>query len=115
MSDPDWNSPAKLVGLPYKHWKRRTGYAETGTLTQMVERWLRLPWDHCSLGWGPDAQGRRGSLSGTGIGSYVLRHGLPPKMAAARMRPATAAEIEAMFAKPVLREGPPQRPGHSVP
>jgi hypothetical protein len=26
--DPDWNTPAKLDGLPVRHWKRRTGYTE---------------------------------------------------------------------------------------
>ena len=58
--DPSWDVPAKIDGLPYKNWKRRTGFTETGTLAQMVERWLRLSWNHqqqCSLGWGPD--GRR--------------------------------------------------------
>ena len=36
-------------------------------------------------------------------------------MAAARTHPATPEEIEAMFAKPVLRDGLPVGPGHSIP
>jgi hypothetical protein len=44
-------------------------------------------------------------MGGTGIGSYVRRHGLPPAMEAARTRPATPEEIEGMFAKPALRDG----------
>ena len=69
-SDPDWNTPAQLDGLPVRHWKRRTGYTERGTVAQLVQRWLTLPWNiqtECSLGWGPDAQGRHGSFSSTGI------------------------------------------------
>jgi hypothetical protein len=117
-SDPDWNTPAHMDGLPVRHWKRRTGATETGTVAQLVTRWLALPWNiqfGCSLGWGPDAEGKHGHLSGTGIGSFVLRVGLPPAMLAARSRPPTREEIEKMFAKPVQREGPPIGPGHSTP
>jgi len=55
MIDPDWDVPAKLDGLPVRHWKRRTGFTERGTVAQMVERWLRLAWSQqqgCSLAWG---------------------------------------------------------------
>ena len=117
-TDPDWNMPAQLDGLPYTNWKRRTGYTERGTVAQMVTRWLGLPWNiqfGCSLGWGPDAQGKHGSFSSMGIGSFVLRGGLPPAMLAARSRPPTREEIEAVFAKPVLREGPPVGPGPRTP
>ncbi len=106
--DPGWDVPAKLEGLPYTNWKRRTGYTETGTLAAMVERWLRLPWhiqSGCSLGWGPDPEGKRGSFHGLGIGAFVLRAGLPPPMMARRARPPTREEIERYFSKPVLREG----------
>jgi hypothetical protein len=109
MSGPDWNTPAHLDGLPYKNWKRRSGYTETGTLAQMVERWLRLAWhvqSGCSLGWGPDGEGRCGHYLGNGIGAFVLRVGLPPAMLAQRGRPPTPEEIERYFAKPVLRDGP---------
>jgi hypothetical protein len=117
-SDPDWNTPAHMDGLPVRHWKRRTGFTERGTVAQMVQRWLGLAWhqqQECTLGWGPDGDGKHGHLSGSGIGSYVLRHGLPPAMAAARTRPATPEEIEAMFTKPIWREGPSLGPGHSIP
>ncbi len=116
--EPAWDTPAKLDGLPVRHWKRRTGVTERGTLAQMVTRWLGLPWNlqmNCSLGWGPNAVGQHGHWGGAGIASYVLRQGLPPAMLAARSRPPTRAEIEAMFAKPVYREGPPLGPGHSTP
>ena len=117
-TDPDWNTPAHMDGLPVRHWKRRTGYTERGTVAQLVQRWLTLPWNiqmECSLGWGPNAQGKHGNLSSMGIGSLVLRKGLPPAMLAARSRPPTREEIEKMFAKPVLREGPVLGPGHRTP
>lgn len=117
--DPGWDVPAKLDGLPYTNWKRRSGYTETGTLAAMVERWLGLPWHiqgGCSLGWGPDAEGRRGAFQGLGIGAFVLRAGLPPAMLARRARPPTREEIERHFSKPVLREGPPSTgPNHFNP
>lgn len=108
-TDPAWDVPAKMDGLPYRHWKRRTGYTEAGTLAQLVERWLRLPWNYqqqCSLGWGPDAEGRHGSFQANGIGAFVLRAGLPPAMLNGRSRPPTTEEIERYFTKPELREGP---------
>ncbi len=117
-TDPDWNTPAHMDGLPVRHWKRRTGYTERGTVAQLVQRWLTLPWNipmECSLGWGPNAQGKHGTFSSTGIGSFVLRAGLPPAMLATRSRPPTREEIEAMFAKPVLRERPPQARGFTTP
>jgi hypothetical protein len=64
----------------------------------------------------PSARARPGNRHGYGnVGSYVRRNGLPPAMAAKRERPATPEEIEAMFAKPVMRERPPNGPGHSTP
>ncbi len=118
VGEPDWNTPAHMDGLPVRHWKRRTGSIERGTVAALIQRWLGLPWNlqqECSLGWGPNADGHHGSLSGRGIGSYVLNHGLPPKMATARSRLATREEIEAMFAKPVMREVPPAGRTHSIP
>lgn len=118
MNDPDWNTPAKLDGLPVRHWKRRTGFTERGTVAQMVERWLRLAWNQqqgCSLGWGPDANGKQGGWQANGIGAFVLRAGLPPPMLAKRSRPPTREEIEAMFAKPAYREMPFRIPSHFNP
>lgn len=109
MIDPDWNVPAKLDGLPVRHWKRRTGFTERGTVAQLVERWLRLAWNQqqgCSLGWGPDADGRHGGWQANGIGAFVLRAGLPPQMLAARSLRPTREEIERMFTKPAYREIP---------
>jgi hypothetical protein len=118
MSDPAWSVPAKLDGLPVRHWKRRTGFTERGTVAQMVERWLQLAWNQqqeCSLAWGPDANGKHGSWQPIGIGAFVIRVGLPPQMLAARSRPPTPEEIERMFAKPTYREMPFRIPDHFNP
>lgn len=104
----DWNAPAQLDGLPYTNWKRRSGYTETGTLARMVERWLRLPWNiqsGCLLRWEATEAGEGGSASANGIGSLVLRVGLPPQMLVGRSRLPTTEEIERMWEKPVMREG----------
>lgn len=109
MIDPAWDVPAKLDGLPVRHWKRRTGFTERGTVALMVGRWLRLAWNQqqcCSLGWGPDSDGNHGSWQANGIGAFVLRVGLPPQMLAARSYPPTSEDIERMFAKPAYREIP---------
>src|SRR5512146_732814 len=100
--DPEWNTPARLDGLPVRHWKRRTGSSENGTMAEMVKRWLGLAWTQqqdCSLGWGPNKDGHSGAMGASEITSYVRRHGLPPAMLVARDKPPTHAEIEAMFAK----------------
>lgn len=76
MIDPAWDVPAKLDGLPVRHWKRRTGFTECGTVALMIERWLRLAWNQqqgCSLGWGPDASGNQGSWQANGIGAFARR------------------------------------------
>jgi hypothetical protein len=116
-NEPDWDALARIDGLPVTNWKWRSGYSAAGTVGQLIQRWLSLPYNikmECSLGWG-DASGKRGVMGGDEIASYVRRHGLPPAMAAARACPATQEEIEAMLSKPVWREGPPQDRGHSVP
>lgn len=118
MIDPAWNVPAKLDGLPVRHWRRRTGFTERGTIAQMVERWLQLSWNQqqeCSLAWGPDTNGKHGSWQPNGIGAFVIRAGLPPQMLAARSRPPTPEEIERMFAKPAYREMPFRIPDHFNP
>jgi hypothetical protein len=77
MRKPDRNTPGTLNGPLVTNWKRRTGYTERGTVAQLVERWLWLPYNiqmECSLGWGPNSANQHGSLSGSGIGSYVLRY-----------------------------------------
>jgi hypothetical protein len=111
--DPSWSTPAKLDGLPVRHWKRRTGYTECGSLAQMVERWLRLAWNQqqeCTLGWGPDADGQHGHMSAGAIAAFVLRVGLPPQMLASRAKPPTREEIERMFARPAYRAVPSDGP-----
>jgi hypothetical protein len=43
-----------LNGLPYKNWKRQTGFTEIGTMAAMAKRSLALLWkkhQECSLGW----------------------------------------------------------------
>jgi hypothetical protein len=115
--EPTWDTPGKLNGLPVTNWKRRTGYSMSGTVEQLIQRWLWLPYNiqqECSLGWGPNAAGQHGAMGGSEIGSYVRRNGLPPVMAAARARPATREEIEAMFAEPVCGDWPPRPRGHST-
>ena len=116
--EPDWGTPGRLDGLPVTNWKKRTGYSMSGTVAELIQRWIWLPYNiqqECSLGWGPNAANQHGAMGGSEIGSYVRRYGLPPAMAAARARPATPEEIEAMFGKPILREGPPTPPDHSIP
>jgi hypothetical protein len=90
----------------------------SSTVAELIQRWIWLPYNiqqECSLGWGPNPACQHGAMGGSEIGSYVRRNGLPPTMAAKRERPATPEEIEAMFAKPVMRERPPMGPGHSIP
>ncbi len=101
--DPAWDTPAKMDGLPYTNWKRRSGHTETGTVAAMVQRWLGLAWHvqaGCFLSWGPDAEGRTGGFQAEGIGAFVLRVGLPPAMLKGRSRPPTREEIERYWAKP---------------
>ena len=87
MPQPTWTTPARINGLPCTNWKRRTGVTLDGTLAECIERWLSLP-DHtkrdCDLGWGPDAAGNHGRMGAVAIGAYVIRNGLPPRMAADR-------------------------------
>ena len=103
MSEPSWDTPARLNGLPCTNWKKRTGVTASGTVGQMFERWLDLP-DYqrrdCTLGWGPNAEGQFGSMSGAAMARYVTRNGLPPGLAA---RVTNAAAFLAI----ALREAPP--------
>src|ERR1700760_2096655 len=119
MADPAWDTPARLDGLPVTNWKRRTGYSQTGTVAELVERWLSLAFNHqqeCSLGWGPNAAGAHGCLHGDGIGRFVLRADLPPQMQARLSRPLTREEIERKFSHPGWRpDRPSDKPGPSTP
>ena len=115
--EPSWDTPAKLDGLPVRHWKRRTGFTERGTTAEMVERWLRLAWNQqqdCSLGWGPNAAGQHGNMGSSELASYVRRHGLPPGMLAERVRPPSAEEIERMLAGPGFRPVPDSGRRHTI-
>ena len=95
-SEPTWNTPARLIGLPCTTWKRRTGVEMRGTLAECILRWLNLPahqQQDCSLShdagpgrWGPGS-----------IRAYVALHGLPPQMA-----PVTPAQLEKMIEKKPL-------------
>jgi hypothetical protein len=118
-SDPIWKTPAQLAGLPVRHWKRRTGFTERGSLAQMIKRWLRLAWNQqqeCLLGWGPNDAGQYGAMGSSELASYVRRNGLPPTMLAARTKPPTLEQIEAMMAKPEWRPPPlSSKPGHTTP
>jgi hypothetical protein len=79
-TDPDWNTPSRLNGLPATNWKRRSGVTMDGTFAECLERWLGLPHHHqinCSL-----------SVEGTGepweperMAAFVRRSGLPPALA----------------------------------
>jgi hypothetical protein len=87
MSKTNWDTPARLDGLPCTNWKRRTGVTLDGCLADCVTRWLSLADHHkrdCTLGWGPTADAQYGRLGAVAIGAYVLANGLPPAMAAER-------------------------------
>lgn len=51
-----------------------------------------------------------------GLGSYILRNGLPPAMLASRSRPPAREEVERLFAKPEYQPLPQSsKPGPSTP
>lgn len=113
-SQPTWNTPARIDGLPYTNWKRREGVTFAGTLDQCVTRWLDLAGyqqGNCSVGWGPTADGSYGTWSASAIGAYVRRNGLPPTMVARRgaaASPEVLARLTAMDRyDPPIREVPP--------
>lgn len=85
LPEPSWETPARLNGLRPKNWKKREGATLSGTMAEMVERWLGLPrheQQNCEIGWGPDAGGHYGHMGASTIARYVERHKLPPQMAA---------------------------------
>ena len=114
MADaPDWNTPARLDGLPCTNWKKRTGVTMDGTLAECVARWLSLQGyqqPDCSLGWGPDRDGQYGKMSAPGIARYVLNMGLPPKVAANRGGQPQRPVLERMVAMEPYRASPSWRP-----
>ena len=100
-SEPPWDTPAHLLGLPCTNWKRRTGVEMRATLAECIQRWLSLPahqQQNCSLSHDAGA-GRWGPGS---IRAYVAAHGLPPQMA-----PVTPEQLEGMIEKPSLAATPP--------
>ena len=83
-NEPTWETPARLDGLPVTNWKKRTGYSMSGTVATCIERWLGLAlynMREASLGWGPCPLGDYGHMDSDQIGAFVIRHGIPPKMA----------------------------------
>lgn len=86
-SQPAWDTPARLDGLPCTNWKKRAGVTLDGTLADCVARWVSLADQqkrNCTLGWGPNEDGEHGRWGAVAIGAFVLANGLPPKMATER-------------------------------
>jgi len=87
MMEPTWDTPARVIGLPCTNWKKRTGIELRGTLAQCVARWLDLQSHQqreCTLHWGDHSAGPVGTMGPASIGAFVIAHGLPPAVAAAR-------------------------------
>jgi hypothetical protein len=79
-----WDAPAHIWGLPITSWKKRTGYELHGTLAQCIARWLDLPGyqqQECQLSC---FEAGKGIWEPRRIGAYVVKHGLPPQVVAAR-------------------------------
>lgn len=109
-SQPTWDTPARIDGLPCTNWKRREGVTFAGTLGQCVSRWLDLvgyQQRDCLAGWGPTSDGRYGTWSPSAIGSYVRRNGLPPTMSARRGGQAPMGVLAQLTA--MARYDPPRR------
>lgn len=108
MPDPTWNTPARLDGVrPKTKAARRRGRSTiTGTFGELMEIWLGLP-DHekqdCSMGWGPDENDHRGSMSAKVLARYAERNGLPPQMAARYQNAAAALAIMLKVPAPDFR------------
>jgi hypothetical protein len=100
-SQPTWNTPAHLFGLPIKNWKRRADCEMRGTLAQCIQRFLGLPQHHqqdCTL-TNSAAPGHWGPAS---IRAYVAVHGLPPQMA-----PVSPSRLKEMTTKELPQVTPP--------
>ena len=104
---PEWDTPARIDGLPAKNWKTREGVPLADTLADCITRWLSLPSHHqrdCTLGWGPP-DGVHGLMEASSIAAYVLSNGLPPMMAAER----GGQLIEGCLSEPLVYRGSLQR------
>jgi hypothetical protein len=114
---PDWDSPARLDGLPVKNWTTREGATLCAPFSACVKRWLELHPSHrigTSLGWGPNAEGHYGCWERPNIVGYLERNGPPPEMfgiTIEHVRNRLAHDREPMPPLP-LEDDPP--PGHSV-
>jgi hypothetical protein len=116
MAEPHWDDPEHLMGLPCTNWKKRLGYEMRGTVAQCVARWLDLPggqmrWS--DLCWGDPAFDRNGQMGSAGLAAYVLKHGVPPHVAAARGGQPPAEALARMVPMHKFDPGPgrPQQPG----
>jgi hypothetical protein len=118
LTDPShWNSPARLWGMPYTNWKKRSGYEMRGTLAECVIRWLSLPGDQQRACQMACSEAGNEVWSAERIAAYVVTHGLPPALVAAGGGVQAPAEILARMTampryeppRPILRSG-----GHST-
>lgn len=112
MPEPTWTTPARINGLPAPSRKRRAETTKEGTMAELVEMWLGLP-DHqkrnCDIGWGPNADGKHGTMGAETIARYVERNGLPQHMSARFQNSAAAL---AMMLKIPAEEFRPARQEH---
>jgi hypothetical protein len=116
LSNPSWDTPARLNGLPCRNWKKREGVTLDGTLDECLTRWLDLAGHQkadCTLGWGPTAERQQGSWSANAIASYVRRNGLPPSLASRRGGHLGAADLARLTS--MDRYDPPPGPGDTPP
>ena len=100
-SQPTWDTPAHLFGLPLKSWKRKGDCEMRGSLAECVQRFLSLPQHHqqnCTLS-NDAAPGQWGPAS---IRAYVAAHGLPPSMA-----PVSPARLKQLTTKDLPQATPP--------
>ena len=81
-NETTWSSPARLWGMPYTNWKKRTGYEMHGTLAECVTRWLSLPGDQQRACQMACSEAGDGAWDAARIAAYVVAHGLPPALVA---------------------------------
>lgn len=79
MPQPQWTTPAHVVGLPYTNWKRKTGFEMRGTLAQCVQRFLSLP-QHHAQNVTLTIEGVKGNWGPASIRAFVAANGVPPQM-----------------------------------
>ena len=108
MAEPNWDTPARITGLPYTNWKKRTGCELKGTMAQCIARWLDLQGyqqRECSLSWGDPITGPFGRMGHHGIAAYIVAHGLPPAVAAARGGQPPIERLRDMVSMPAHEPG----------